>query len=122
VIVAIALAEFIHEVLQMRRQVRRLGRQNLLQPFAYGIANRSARLAINPFGLVGVSAVHGEFRFLAIALGYQPPSRRCGNCFAPISAWPQFVLADGFHSPTGSSPGRGAAGALDPNDRVNSSD
>jgi hypothetical protein len=37
--------------------------------FTDGVANRSARLAIDLFAVVGDSAIHDEFRFVS-ALGY----------------------------------------------------
>jgi hypothetical protein len=44
--------------------MRGLGAKALLQPFAHGIADRSAGLAIDPIVVVVDSAVHGEFRFV----------------------------------------------------------
>jgi hypothetical protein len=43
--------------------------QVLLQPFAYGVADRSAGLAIELFAVVGDSTVHSEFRFIFVAIG-----------------------------------------------------
>ena len=40
-----------------------LGAKVLLQPFAYGFADRSAGLAIDLFAVVGDLAIHDEFRF-----------------------------------------------------------
>jgi hypothetical protein len=45
-------------MLQMGRQARSFGTQVLLQPFAYGITDRSTRLAIDLFAVLGDSAVH----------------------------------------------------------------
>jgi hypothetical protein len=57
-------AQFVHQVLQMGRQVRGLRSEALLQPFAHSVADRSASLAIDRFNVVGETAVHDEFRFL----------------------------------------------------------
>jgi hypothetical protein len=62
----VSLAQFIHQVLQMRRERRSFRAKALLQPFADGIADRSAGLTINLFRLVGDSAIHPEFRLLSI--------------------------------------------------------
>jgi hypothetical protein len=58
---------------QLSEQIFQMGRQGgfdrtkvLLQPFAHGFANRSAGLAIDLVAGVGDSAIHGEFRFVAI--------------------------------------------------------
>jgi hypothetical protein len=63
-VLAVPLAQFIHQMLKVGRQARRVGTQILLQAFAYGVANRSAGLVIDLFAFVGDSALHGEFRFL----------------------------------------------------------
>jgi hypothetical protein len=34
--------------------------------FTYGVANRSARLAIDLFAVVGDSAIHDGFRFVSV--------------------------------------------------------
>ena len=47
--------------------MRGLGAKALLQPFAHGIADRSAGLAIDLFAVVVDSAIHGEFRFVVIS-------------------------------------------------------
>jgi hypothetical protein len=54
-------------MLEMGRQTRGVRTKVLLQPFAYGVADRSAGLAIDLFAVVVDSAVHGGFRFLAIS-------------------------------------------------------
>jgi hypothetical protein len=64
---AVPPAQFIHQMLEVGREARRLGTQGLLQMFTYGVANRSARLAIDMFAVVGDSTVHNEFRFVAIS-------------------------------------------------------
>jgi hypothetical protein len=53
-------------MLKVGRGTQRRRTQVLLQLLADGIADRSARLAIDLFALVDDSAVHGEFRFLVI--------------------------------------------------------
>jgi hypothetical protein len=63
VALVVPFAQFIHQVLEVGRQTRRVGTQVLLQPFAYGVADRSARLSIDLFEGAGDSAVHGDFRF-----------------------------------------------------------
>jgi hypothetical protein len=54
-------------MLEMGRQTRGVRTKVLLQPFAYGVADRSAGLAIDLFAVVVDAAVHGGFRFLAIS-------------------------------------------------------
>jgi hypothetical protein len=61
----VAPAQLIHQMLEMGRQIRRLRTKLLLQPFAYGVTDRSARLAVDVLNALGDSAVHNEFRFLA---------------------------------------------------------
>jgi hypothetical protein len=57
----------------------------LLQPFAYGVANRSAGLAIDLFAVACDSAVHDEFRFIFISI----ESRRTKS-----PRWKLFRVAD----------------------------
>jgi hypothetical protein len=64
-VIAVPPAQFIHQVLEVGREARRR-RQALLQMFTDGIANRSARLAIDLFAVVGDSAIHNEFRFVSL--------------------------------------------------------
>jgi hypothetical protein len=66
-VLAVAPAQFIHQMLQVGRKARRLRTQILLQSFAHGIADRSAGPVINLFAVVGDSAVHREFRSISIA-------------------------------------------------------
>ena len=61
-------AQFIHQMLEMRGQGGLFRAEVLLQPFAHGFANRSAGLAIDLFAVVADSAIHGEFRFVAIVV------------------------------------------------------
>jgi hypothetical protein len=56
----VTFAQFVHQVLEVGRQMRSLGAKVLLQPFADGIADRSAGLAIDLFAVIGASAVHGR--------------------------------------------------------------
>jgi hypothetical protein len=60
----IASAQFVDEMLQMGRMVRRVGAKHLLQAFAYGIADRSAGLAIERFNVICGWTFHGRFRAL----------------------------------------------------------
>ena len=64
----VLFAEFMHQMLQMGRKGGFVMAEVLLQPFAHGFANRSAGLAIDLFAGVGDSAIHGAFRFVAIAV------------------------------------------------------
>jgi hypothetical protein len=68
-LLAVPPAQFIHQMLEMGRQARGLGVKALLQPFAHGVADRSAGLAIDLFAVVVDSAHHGEFRFSVISKG-----------------------------------------------------
>jgi hypothetical protein len=60
-------AQFIHQMLEVGRQTRGLGVNISLQPFAHGIADRPAGLAIDLLAVVADSAIHGVFRFLVIS-------------------------------------------------------
>src|SRR5258708_26506246 len=53
-------------MLEIGRQTRGVGTKVLLQPFAYGVADRSAGLAIDLFAVVVDSAVHGGVRFFVV--------------------------------------------------------
>jgi hypothetical protein len=64
----VAPAQFVHEMLEVRGKTRRIGPKALLQPFAHGIADRSARLVIHPFAAVVDSADHDEFHLLSIPM------------------------------------------------------
>jgi hypothetical protein len=55
-------------MLEVGRKARRIGAQALLQPFAHGVTDRSARLVIDPFIAVGDSAVHGRFRLARVSI------------------------------------------------------
>jgi hypothetical protein len=74
-------AQFIQEMLKVGRQARGLGVKALLQPFAHGVADRSAGLAIDLFAVVVDSAHHGEFRFSVISKGHAASIHGDGNCF-----------------------------------------
>src|SRR5882724_226196 len=71
-------------MLEMGRQTRGVRTKVLPQPFAYGVADRSAGLAIDLFAVD--SAVHGRFCFLVISnAGNAGSSHRDGNCFAVLA-------------------------------------
>ena len=76
-------AQFIHQMLEVGRGKQGVRTQVLLQPFAYGVADRSAGLAIELFAVVADSAIHNEFRFIFIQLVVAEPSNRDANCFPP---------------------------------------
>ena len=59
--IAVPPAQFIHQVLEARGQVQDVGTQALLQPFAYGVADRPAGLVVKRFDAVSDSA-HDGFR------------------------------------------------------------
>jgi hypothetical protein len=71
----VAPAQFVHQMLEMGRQARGFRAKVLLQPFGHGVADRSAGLAIDQFAVVGNSAVHDEFRFLAISFNEVTPDQ-----------------------------------------------
>jgi hypothetical protein len=58
----ILLAQFVHQILKAGRKKRRGGMKILLQPLAYGIADRSARPPIDFSTEFANSTVHDEFR------------------------------------------------------------
>jgi hypothetical protein len=62
----IALAQFVHQVFEVGRWMQGIRTKVLLQPFAHGVADRSAGLAIDLFAVVSDSAIHAEFRFVVI--------------------------------------------------------
>jgi hypothetical protein len=74
-------AQFIHQVLEVRRQTRRLRTKVLLQPFAYGVADRSARLAVDVHCALGDSAIHDGSASFSFKLAVAGPSLQDGNCF-----------------------------------------
>jgi hypothetical protein len=76
-------------MLEVGREARRLGAQGLLQLLTYGVANRSARLAIDLFAVVGDSAIHNEFRFVAISMR---------SCRTKSPGWKMFPVLDGLHA------------------------
>jgi hypothetical protein len=64
---AIAFAQFLHQMLEMGRQTQRFRTKVLLQPFADGVADRPARFAIDPCAAVADSGASQDlFRFLSI--------------------------------------------------------
>jgi hypothetical protein len=64
---AVALAQFVHQVIEVGRWTQGLRTKALLQPFAHGVADRSAGLAIDLLAVIGDSAIHGAFRFVVIS-------------------------------------------------------
>jgi hypothetical protein len=58
----ISLAQFVHQILKVGRKKRRGWMQVLLQSFAYGVADRSARPMIDFSAIFCDLAVHDEFR------------------------------------------------------------
>ena len=66
-ILAVPPAQFVHQVLEVRGQARSFGAQALLQPFAHGVADRPAGLAVDRFAVVGGPAVHDGFRLGSVA-------------------------------------------------------
>src|ERR1700688_4108507 len=57
-ILAVPLAQLVHQMLEMGRGAQGIGTQALLQPFAHGVANRPAGLAVDPFAVIGKLTVH----------------------------------------------------------------
>ena len=57
----------------------------LLQPFAYGVTDRSAGLAIDLFAVLGDSAVHIEFPLHFIQMMMRNQVIGAGNCFLPAA-------------------------------------
>jgi hypothetical protein len=64
-VVSFPPAQFIHQMLELGREVRRLRAQGPLQLFTHGVADRSARPAIDLFAVVGDSAIHNKVPLLA---------------------------------------------------------
>ena len=58
--VAVAPSQFVHQLRQIRRQLRSSGKV-ALQPFPDGIANRPARLVVDELKTAVDSAIHDEF-------------------------------------------------------------
>jgi hypothetical protein len=56
--------QFVEQMLEVGGEARGLRAKVMLQPFAYGVADRSAGLVIDLFAVLVVSAVHSAFRFL----------------------------------------------------------
>jgi hypothetical protein len=88
-VLAVPPAQFIHQMLEVGGEARRLGTQGPLQLFAHGVANRSARFAIDLFTVVGDSAIHSEFRFTAISMG---------SCRTKSPKRKMFPVADRLHA------------------------
>jgi hypothetical protein len=64
-VLAIPLAQFIHQMLQVGGQALRT--KVSLEPFAHGVADRSTGPVIERFAGVGDSAIHSGFRFMFIS-------------------------------------------------------
>jgi hypothetical protein len=54
-------------MLKVGRRTQEFGAKVLLQPFAYGVTDRPAGLAIDVLAVVADSAIHGVFRFVIIS-------------------------------------------------------
>jgi hypothetical protein len=76
--------QFIQYVLKVGRWTRKLRAQVLLQPFAYSIANRSARSMVDLFVIIEDFAIHNEFRDQFAACG---TSHRSEKCFPSRIGW-----------------------------------
>jgi len=61
-ILAVSPVQFVQQELKVGRWTRKLWAQVLLQPFAYGFANRPARPVVDLFVIVEDFAIHNEFR------------------------------------------------------------
>jgi hypothetical protein len=55
----VALSQFIKELREMRGQSR-FGAKELLEPLAYGIANRTAGAPVHLFAVIGETAIHSR--------------------------------------------------------------
>ncbi|RXH32735.1 hypothetical protein XH94_31430 [Bradyrhizobium zhanjiangense] len=56
---ALALLQFVEQLLEVRREVR-IGAQILLKPFAHGIANRAAGAPVDLYAVIGKRPSHRE--------------------------------------------------------------
>ena len=82
-------AQFIHQMLEVGRQTRRLRTKVLLQPFADGVTDRSAHLSVDVHAALGDSAIHDVSASFSFKLGVAEPSPQGGNCFpAPTDCVP----------------------------------
>jgi hypothetical protein len=90
--VIVAPAQLIHQMLKMGRQTRGLGAKIFLQPFAHGIADRSAGLTIDLFAVVVDSAHHGVFRFVVISKWLCSINSRRRQWLRPISQMRVFLV------------------------------
>ena len=59
----VPFAQFIQQMLEVGREAHGFRTKVLLQPFAHGIADRSAGLAIDLFAVA--SAIHDGFRIVS---------------------------------------------------------
>ena len=58
---AVLLPQLVQKMLEAGRETGRFRAQALLQPFPHGVADRPAGLVVDPFAVVGASAVHDGF-------------------------------------------------------------
>jgi hypothetical protein len=78
-VVTVPPAQFIHQMLEVGREARRLWTQCPLQLFTHGVADRSARPAIDLFAVVGDSANHNKVPLLTISNSNEiPPDQVTG--------------------------------------------
>jgi hypothetical protein len=90
-VVTVPPAQFIHQMLELGREVRRLRAQGPLQLFTHGVADRSARPAIDLFAVVGDSAIHNKFRFWSLQISMR-------SCRTKSLGWKMFPAVDGLHA------------------------
>jgi hypothetical protein len=116
-VLAVASAQLVRQVLQLRRQARKIRTQVLPQPLAYGVADRSAGLVIELFPDVANSTVHEVFRSCPFqtrvlqdqVAGLEIVSRR--RPIECISGKHGMKVARRFHRPK-KAPARRGAGAF----------
>jgi hypothetical protein len=89
-VLAVPPAQFIHQMLEVGREVRRLRKQGPLQLFTHGVADRSARPAIDLLAVVGDSAIHDEFRFWPFQISMRPSQTKS-------QGWKMFPAIDRLH-------------------------
>jgi hypothetical protein len=65
-VAVVALAQLVEKLAQPGRQIGTLGPQVLLQPFAYGIADRPAGLVVHLLAVIGLNANHDGFRWASL--------------------------------------------------------
>jgi hypothetical protein len=90
-VLAVPLAQFIHQMLQVGGQALG-GTEVLLEPLAHGVANRSAGLVINRFAGVGDSAIHSGFRFIFISTRSRQTNSSARRLFPGDDGLPTFLV------------------------------